>query len=98
MLVGAQGDSMARTALVGASDALRAAAERASADRGRQLTDTADTLSMLATRQPGPDHGRLARLEYTLRELQEAANPEAVDHIDDALGHIKAYRKTVEGV
>ncbi|MFO7834165.1 MAG: hypothetical protein R6V31_08960 [Halohasta sp.] len=89
---------MARTALIEASDALRAAAERASAERGRQLTDTADTLSTLSTRQPGPDHGRLARLEYTLRELKEAANPEAVDHIDDAIAHIKAYRKTVEGV
>ncbi|WP_253736940.1 DUF7553 family protein [Halohasta salina] len=89
---------MARTALVEASDALRAAAERASAERGHQLTETADTLSTLASREPGPDHGRLARLEYTLRELKEAANPEAVDHIDDALGQIKAYRKTVEGV
>jgi len=89
---------MARTALVDASDALRAAATRASAERGAQLTQTAETLSMLATRQPGPDHGRLARLEYTLRELQEAANPEAVEHIDDAIDRIKAYRKTVEGV
>jgi hypothetical protein len=89
---------MARTALVEASDALRVAAERAAADRGEQLTETADTLSMLSTRQPGPDHGRLARLEYTLRELREAANPEVVEHIDDALDHIRAYRKTVEGV
>ncbi|MFO7834166.1 MAG: hypothetical protein R6V31_08965 [Halohasta sp.] len=56
------------------------------------------TLSTLSTRQPGPAHGRLARLQYTLRELKEAANPEAVDHIDDAIAHIKAYRKTVEGV
>ena len=87
---------MARTALVEASDALRAAAERASANRRRRLTDSADMLSMLATRQPGPDHGRLAQLECTLRGLKEAANPETVDHIDDALGQIKTYRKTAE--
>lgn len=89
---------MAHTELIAASDALKAAADHASSDRSTQLTETAETLTTLAEREPGPDHGRLARLEYTLRELKESADEEVVDRIEAAVDHIKEYRKTVEGV
>jgi len=87
-----------RDELITASDALSEAADHASGDRSTQLTDVSETVADLAEREPGPDHGRLARIEYTLRELEESADEDVVDNVDDALSHIKEYRKTVEGV
>jgi hypothetical protein len=89
---------MAHTELMAASDALDEAADHASSDRSAQLTDTVETLASLAEREPGPDHGRLARIEYTLRELKASADSDVVDRINTAVDHIKEYRKTVEGV
>jgi len=89
---------MTREELIAASDTLSEASDHASGDRSTQLTDVSETVGDLAEREPGPDHGRLARIEYTLRELEESADEEVVGHVDDALSHIKAYRKTVEGV
>jgi hypothetical protein len=84
--------------LIAASDALADAAEHASDDQAAGLTATAETLAELAKRDHGADHGRLARIEYTLRELHDGADEQVGGGIDDALGHIKAFRKTVEGV
>lgn len=89
---------MTHDELIAASDALAAVADHASDDRAAGLTETAETLAALAERDHGADHGRLARIEYTLRELQDGADEGVSDGIDDALGHIKAFRKTVEGV
>lgn len=89
---------MTRDELITASDALGEAADHASGDRSTQLTDVSETLADLAEREPKPDHGRLARLEYTLRELKESSDEALVDNVNDALAQIKEYRKTVEGV
>ena len=89
---------MTHDELIAASDALADAATHASDDRATGLTETAETLAGLAERDHGADHGRLARIEYTLRELKDAADEGVGDGIDDALGHIKAFRKTVDGV
>jgi len=89
---------MSHDELIAASEALDDAAEHAAGDRSTQLTDVAETVANLAEREPGPDHGRLARIEYTLRELKAGADEGVVGAVDDALGHIKEYRKTVEGV
>lgn len=89
---------MTRDELVTASDALSEAADHASGDRSAQLIDVSETLGDLAEREPKPDHGRLARIEYTLRELKESSDEALVDNVNDALSQIKEYRKTVEGV
>lgn len=89
---------MTHDELIAASDALNTAADHASDERASRLTETAETLADLAERDHGADHGRLARIEYTLRELKAGADDGVVDAVDDGLGHIKAFRKTVEGV
>jgi len=89
---------MTHDELIAANDALGDVADHASDDRAAGLTETAETLAGLAERDHGADHGRLARIEYTLRELQDGADEGVAEGVDDALGHIKAFRKTVDGV
>jgi len=89
---------MTHDELIAASEALDDAADHASDDRAAGLTETAETVADLAERDHGADHGRLARIEYTLRELKDGSEAAVGDSIDDALGHIKAFRKTVDGV
>lgn len=89
---------MTRDELIAASESLNSAAEGADDDLSANLSEQADTLATLAERETGPDHGRLAKLEHSLRSLQESASDEEADLIDDALDQIKAYRSTVDGV
>jgi len=91
-------DGVTHDELIAASEALDDAADHASDDRAAGLTETAETLAALADRDHGADHGRLARIEYTLRELKDGSEAAVEDSIDAALGHIKAFRKTVDGV
>ncbi|MFC7215647.1 hypothetical protein ACFQO4_16355 [Saliphagus sp. GCM10025334] len=90
--------SMTRTELAAASDTLREAANAASADLATRLEEQAETVADLAERATGPDHGRLARLEHSLRDIQRAADENVSRRIDTALEEIRAYRETVEGV
>ncbi|MGZ0746516.1 DUF7553 family protein [Haloparvum sp. AD34] len=89
---------MSRPELEAASDALREAADVASPALADDLVEKAETVADLATRNEGPDHGRLARLEHALRELAERGSADVADRVDRALDHVKEYRKTVEGV
>jgi len=69
-----------------------AAMETSNAERAREQ---AAALTALADRERGPDHGRLARHENALRELQEATDGEAVAA---ALVGIRRYREQLPGV
>lgn len=91
---------MTREALATASDRLLAAAEatgsRAAASR---LEDLAGQLDRLAERDRGPDHGRMARIQTALGELEaEADTDEVAAMIANADEDIAGYRETVEGV
>jgi hypothetical protein len=89
---------MTRTELAAASELLESAADTADGDATERLSQLATQLSTLATRDRGPDHGRLARIESGLDELQRGADDEVAGTIEDALAEIRAYRETVEGV
>jgi hypothetical protein len=89
---------MTRDELATASDRLEAAAEAATDDDAERLQDLADQLDELATRNRGPDHGRLARTELALDDLVESADDDAASHIDAAHEAVIDYRETVEGV
>jgi len=89
---------MTRDELIAASESLETAAEEADGDLAAKLSEQAETLATLADREKGPDHGRLAKIEHSLRSLKESASDKGADLIDDALGDVKAYRSTVEGV
>jgi hypothetical protein len=78
-----------------ASDALGAAAESMADAHAERAREQADALAALADRERGPDHGRLARHENALTELQEATGS---DGVTEALAHVRRYREDVPGV
>lgn len=90
---------MTRTELADASDLLAAAAgETGDGDAGDRLDDVAEQLDRLATAEHGPDHGRLARIQTALDEVQSSVDDDVAASIEDALDEIRAYRETIEGV
>lgn len=88
---------MSREELASAGDRLASAAEEASGD-GETLSDLAAQLDRLAEADHGPDHGRLARIEAKLDDVQTDASDDVAVAIDAALDDIHAYRETIEGV
>lgn len=89
---------MSREELASAGDRLASAAEEASEDARETLTDLADQLDSLAGADRGPDHGRLARIEAKLDDIQTTASDDVALAVDAALEDIHAYRETIEGV
>lgn len=90
---------MADEDLQRASDCLTTAAARTSdADRRERLEDIADQLDTLASADHGPDHGRLARFENALLEIEEGADDDVVEKVTSAHEAVKEYRSGVEGV
>jgi len=89
---------MTRDELIAASESLTSAAEGADDELSAKLSEQADTLATLADREKGPDHGRLAKIEHSLRSLKDSASDDGAALIDDALDHVKSYRSTVDGV
>jgi hypothetical protein len=89
---------MTREELATASDLLESAADSASGDAKKRLTDIAGQIDRLSTADRGPDHGRLARWQNGLDEVKDDVDAETVATIDDALESIVAYREGVEGI
>jgi hypothetical protein len=90
---------MSREDLTRAADLLReasagivneAVAERAAGTAGR--------LERVADADRGPDHGQLARIGNTLREIEAETDGETTRTVVEAHEHLSAYRATVEGV
>ncbi|GGN11228.1 DUF7553 family protein [Halarchaeum nitratireducens] len=83
-----------------ASETLEAAANDCDDDDLRErLATQADALASLATRDQGPDHGRLARHTHALQDIaSDADDDDIAAAVDDALASIRAYRETVSGV
>jgi hypothetical protein len=79
-----------------ASEELRAAADLADGDERDRLETQADSLAELA--ETGADHGRLARHENALREVEAATGDEVGEHIQAAMDAITEHRKTLDGV
>jgi hypothetical protein len=73
-------------------------AEVSDAETAERVESFADQLRTMADADRGPDHGRLARLEHNLRDLQSDLDGEEAETVGSALDHAKAYRETVEGV
>ena len=63
-----------------------------------ELTTLADHMQQLATRERGPDHGRMARHDRAMLHLIDDTDGAVKDHIETALDRLRAYRSTVEGV
>jgi DNA anti-recombination protein RmuC len=89
---------MTRENLATASELLASAANSTDDDAAERLTSLSEQLETLAERDRGPDHGRLARIESGLDEIQADASDEVAATIEDALDAIRAFRETIEGV
>ncbi len=90
---------MSRDELATAGDLLASAAENTTDPESQEtLTDISDQLERLADATHGPDHGRLARIEAKLDDVQTPANDEVAVTVDEAIDAIHAHRETIEGV
>jgi len=90
---------MTRDELATASDLLESAADSTDdEDAAERLSSLSDQLSDLAVAERGPDHGRLARIENALNDLQSGASDDVAETIADAHDHVTEYRSGVEGV
>jgi hypothetical protein len=86
-----------RERLATASEALATAAE-AGSDHADRLADLSEQLGTLAERDRHVDHGRLARIQNALDDIQPEVADEAAAKIADADEAITAFRETIEGV
>jgi hypothetical protein len=89
---------MSREPLQRASEILQRASDAATGDAADRLEDQAAAFAAHAESERGPDHGRLARHENHLHELEDDVDEAVQDLIDDAFDAIHDYRETIEGV
>ncbi len=90
---------MTRDELATASDLLESAAENTGSDAASErLDELGGQLERLSTADRGPDHGRLARIQSALNDLQSGDGADVAGTIDDADGAINEYRSDLEGV
>jgi len=90
---------MTREQLQSASQHLESAADgTADDDAADRLADLAADLADLAEAEHGPDHGRMARLQTALSEVQSTVADDVAGTIQAARDDISSYRETVEGV
>ncbi len=86
-----------REHLATASDLLASAADDAS-DHADRLRELSDQLGSLAEGDRDVDHGRLARIQSGLDEIQPDLDDDAAAPLDEANDEINAFRETIEGV
>ena len=90
---------MTRAELKRASEVLESAAGDTTDDAASErVSELASQLSNLSSADRGPDHGRLARIEAALDEVQTSVGDEIAADIENALDEIRTYRETLEGV
>ena len=89
---------MTREKLSEASGTLERAAEDAEGDAAETLREQARQLASLAEAERGPDHGRLARHQAALRDVQAKVDDDLAERIGEANAAINAHRETLEGV
>lgn len=90
---------MSREELTRAADLLYEASDEIGDDTLAERTSgTAEQLERFADAERGPDHGRMARIENTLREIESGTEGDVRETVEEAHEHLSAYRSTVEGV
>lgn len=90
---------MPREELATASDLLESAAEDTeNDDASERLGELAGQLERLSTADRGPDHGRLARIQSALNDLQSGDGADVAETIDEADDAINEYRSDLAGV
>jgi len=83
--------------LANASDHLASASTDAQ-EHGDRLQELSSQLQDLSEREQNADHGRLARIQAALDEVQPNVSDDVAATIEQARDEIRAYRETIEGV
>jgi hypothetical protein len=90
---------MTRDELTTASDLLESAADDTGNDgASERLGELAGQLDRLSTANRGADHGRLARIQSALNELESGDGADVADTIAEADDVINEFRADLEGV
>ena len=89
---------MTREELADASETLERAAESAEGEAAEKLREQARQLASLSEAERGPDHGRLARHQAALRDVEKTVGDDVGALIDEANDLINDHRSTLEGV
>jgi hypothetical protein len=89
---------MSREELEAASEELRRASELAEGGLRERLYDHSNQIATLASRDEGPDHGRLDRHMNALYEIAGDTGGDLHDHVVAAREHLREYRTGVEGI
>ena len=74
------------------------ASRDADGDLRERIEGLAEQLDDLADADRGPDHGRIARMENALNEIEAQLDGDARENVRDAHEHLSEYRSTVSGV
>lgn len=90
---------MTQDELIRASEQIGSAASETSADdASERLTELAGQVSDIADGETEADHGRIARIQAALDELQPSLEDDVATTVDSARDELSAYRKTLDGV
>ena len=89
---------MTREELAEAAETLERAADESDGNAAETLREQARQLASLAEAERGPDHGRLARHQAKLRDVEAQVDDDVAARIDEANDLINDYRATLEGV
>jgi len=98
LYIGARHPHMIDELADAAADLAAASGACESEDAGERLEGLEAQLSGLAESERGADHGRLARIQRALDELEAELEGEALEAIRAADERIDDYRETVDGV
>lgn len=90
---------MTQDELTRASEQLESAASETTAeDASERLTELAGQVTDIADGERKADHGRIARIQAALDELQSDVEDDVAETVDDARDELSSFREGLEGV
>jgi anti-sigma28 factor (negative regulator of flagellin synthesis) len=90
---------MTEQTLANASEHLESAASQTTAaETSERLTELAEQVADLAANESRADHGRIARIQAAIDEIQPKVDDETATTIEAARDDLGDFRETLDGV
>lgn len=90
---------MPQTELATASEQLESAATATeNGEASERLSELATQLAALADNESEADHGRIARIQAAIHELNSDVSDDVAETMSEARDELSAYRETIDGV